>query len=197
MCIMWQDDAQAAVEGGPDGRADTHLRHDTRYGEAADATDSQDVAQTGALEAVIGGLADDRLPRTRLHVQCPAWGAWLVRSSGRPVILQVNDQALRLSRPVKKVRRGGEQACGAWYCVRPGNERGLQIHKEQAVHRRCHHRGIVSAWQTRSQHSWHTFAPDHRSCATARICERGSHAELMAAGGLYAELFELQARAYR
>jgi ATP-binding cassette, subfamily B, bacterial len=29
------------------------------------------------------------------------------------------------------------------------------------------------------------------------ICERGSHAELIAAGGLYAELFELQARAYR
>jgi ATP-binding cassette subfamily B protein len=29
------------------------------------------------------------------------------------------------------------------------------------------------------------------------ICERGSHAELMAARGLYAELFELQARAYR
>jgi ATP-binding cassette, subfamily B, bacterial len=30
-----------------------------------------------------------------------------------------------------------------------------------------------------------------------RICERGSHDELIAAGGLYAELFELQARAYR
>jgi ATP-binding cassette, subfamily B, bacterial len=30
-----------------------------------------------------------------------------------------------------------------------------------------------------------------------RICERGSHDDLMAAGGLYAELFELQARAYR
>jgi ATP-binding cassette, subfamily B, bacterial len=102
-----------------------------------------------------------------------------------------------LSRPVKKVRRGREQACGAWHCVGAGDERGLQIHEEQAVHRRCGHRGIVSAWQTRSQHSWHTFAPDHRSCATARICERGSHAELMAAGGLYAELFELQARAYR
>ena len=29
------------------------------------------------------------------------------------------------------------------------------------------------------------------------ICERGSHAGLMAAGGVYAELFELQARAYR
>jgi ATP-binding cassette, subfamily B, bacterial len=29
------------------------------------------------------------------------------------------------------------------------------------------------------------------------ICERGSHAELMAGRGLYAELFELQARAYR
>jgi ATP-binding cassette subfamily B protein len=29
------------------------------------------------------------------------------------------------------------------------------------------------------------------------ICEHGSHDELMAAGGLYAELFELQARAYR
>jgi ATP-binding cassette subfamily B protein len=29
------------------------------------------------------------------------------------------------------------------------------------------------------------------------ICERGSHAELIAAGGLYAELFEIQARAYR
>jgi ATP-binding cassette, subfamily B, bacterial len=29
------------------------------------------------------------------------------------------------------------------------------------------------------------------------VCERGSHDELMAAGGLYAELFELQARAYR
>jgi ATP-binding cassette, subfamily B, bacterial len=30
-----------------------------------------------------------------------------------------------------------------------------------------------------------------------RICEQGSHAELMAADGVYAELFELQARAYR
>jgi ATP-binding cassette, subfamily B, bacterial len=29
------------------------------------------------------------------------------------------------------------------------------------------------------------------------VCELGSHAELMAAGGVYAELFELQARAYR
>jgi ATP-binding cassette subfamily B protein len=29
------------------------------------------------------------------------------------------------------------------------------------------------------------------------ICEQGSHDELMAAGGLYAELFGLQARAYR
>jgi ATP-binding cassette, subfamily B, bacterial len=29
------------------------------------------------------------------------------------------------------------------------------------------------------------------------ICEQGGHDELMAAGGLYAELFELQARAYR
>lgn len=29
------------------------------------------------------------------------------------------------------------------------------------------------------------------------ICEQGSHDELIAAGGLYAELFELQARAYR
>jgi ATP-binding cassette subfamily B protein len=30
-----------------------------------------------------------------------------------------------------------------------------------------------------------------------RIHEAGSHAELMAAGGLYAELYELQAAAYR
>ncbi len=30
-----------------------------------------------------------------------------------------------------------------------------------------------------------------------QICEQGSHDELIAAGGLYAELFELQARAYR
>jgi ATP-binding cassette, subfamily B, bacterial len=29
------------------------------------------------------------------------------------------------------------------------------------------------------------------------ICEQGSHGQLMAAGGIYAELFELQARAYR
>ena len=30
-----------------------------------------------------------------------------------------------------------------------------------------------------------------------RIVESGSHDELMAAGGLYAELYDLQARAYR
>jgi ABC-type multidrug transport system fused ATPase/permease subunit len=30
-----------------------------------------------------------------------------------------------------------------------------------------------------------------------RVREQGSHQELMAAGGLYAELYELQARAYR
>jgi ATP-binding cassette subfamily B protein len=29
------------------------------------------------------------------------------------------------------------------------------------------------------------------------IAEMGSHAELMGRGGLYAELYELQARAYR
>ena len=29
------------------------------------------------------------------------------------------------------------------------------------------------------------------------ICEHGSHDELMRAGGVYSELFELQARAYR
>jgi ATP-binding cassette, subfamily B, bacterial len=29
-----------------------------------------------------------------------------------------------------------------------------------------------------------------------RVVEEGAHAELMAAGGLYAELFSLQARAY-
>jgi ATP-binding cassette subfamily B protein len=29
------------------------------------------------------------------------------------------------------------------------------------------------------------------------IVEHGSHAELVARGGLYAELYELQARAYR
>jgi ATP-binding cassette subfamily B protein len=31
----------------------------------------------------------------------------------------------------------------------------------------------------------------------SRVVEVGSHAELTAAGGLYAELYELQARAYR
>ena len=30
-----------------------------------------------------------------------------------------------------------------------------------------------------------------------RIAEVGSHRDLLAAGGLYAELYELQARAYR
>ena len=33
--------------------------------------------------------------------------------------------------------------------------------------------------------------------AGGRVVETGSHAELMAAGGLYAELYELQAHAYR
>jgi ATP-binding cassette subfamily B protein len=33
--------------------------------------------------------------------------------------------------------------------------------------------------------------------AAGRIAEQGSHAELVARGGLYAELYELQARAYR
>lgn len=33
--------------------------------------------------------------------------------------------------------------------------------------------------------------------ADGKVAETGSHAELMAAGGVYAELFELQARAYR
>jgi len=33
--------------------------------------------------------------------------------------------------------------------------------------------------------------------ADGRIAEQGSHAELLAGGGRYAELFDLQARAYR
>ncbi len=33
--------------------------------------------------------------------------------------------------------------------------------------------------------------------ADGRIAELGSHADLLRAGGRYAELFELQARAYR
>ena len=33
--------------------------------------------------------------------------------------------------------------------------------------------------------------------ADGRVSESGTHAELLAAGGRYAELFELQARAYR
>jgi ATP-binding cassette subfamily B protein len=33
--------------------------------------------------------------------------------------------------------------------------------------------------------------------AGGTIAERGSHAELMRAGGLYAQLYELQARSYR
>ena len=33
--------------------------------------------------------------------------------------------------------------------------------------------------------------------AGGRVVEMGSHAELIAAGGLYAELYELQAHAYR
>jgi ATP-binding cassette subfamily B protein len=31
----------------------------------------------------------------------------------------------------------------------------------------------------------------------SRLVEAGSHEELMAAGGTYAELYEIQARAYR
>jgi ATP-binding cassette, subfamily B, bacterial len=33
--------------------------------------------------------------------------------------------------------------------------------------------------------------------ADHRIAETGSHDQLMAAGGLYAELYDLQARSYR
>ena len=41
------------------------------------------------------------------------------------------------------------------------------------------------------------LAPTGSTCShEGRVVEQGSHDELMAAGGLYAELFTLQARAY-
>jgi hypothetical protein len=63
----------------------------------------------------------------------------------------MNDQAPGLPRPVKKTRGSSEQVYGAWHCVRPGDERGLQIHKDQAIHRNRRYRGIVSARQSRPQ----------------------------------------------
>jgi ATP-binding cassette subfamily B protein len=40
-------------------------------------------------------------------------------------------------------------------------------------------------------------SPSCRSAARGRIAEIGDHAALIRAGGLYAELYELQRRAYR
>jgi len=69
-------------------------------------------------------------------------------------------------------------------------------------------RQIHAARRTGAEHGTITIFVSHRFSTVrmadmivvldgGRIREVGSHAELQAAGGLYAELFELQARTYR
>ena len=67
---------------------------------------------------------------------------------------------------------------------------------------------FAAAARTGSAHGTVTLLVSHRFSTVrmadlivvldaGRVCESGSHAELMAAGGLYAELYRLQSRSYR
>jgi len=93
--VVNENDVETPRKGTTNRCTDTHLRQQTRYGNASHTLTREQILKLGTIEAVVPRFAEDELARLwgHLGMDVPARRPRLVKRPRGSIMLQMDDQA--------------------------------------------------------------------------------------------------------